>query len=129
MQELHTAPAIASGLSTSARNLTWLGYSPDGSLLAVSDAFDVFLLDPVTGTEVQRLDDCVGTMADFEFSPDNTLMAIAASEGLCLFSVATGDMLASLTTPDWLNGVTFSPDQTLIAAAGKDRTVRVYGLP
>jgi WD40 repeat protein len=33
------------------------------------------------------------------------------------------------TSADWLEGVVFSPDQTLIATTSKDHTARIYGLP
>lgn len=129
MQELNYTTALPGNLATSTRNLTWIGYSPDGSLLATSDGFDIFLSNPVDGSPVIALDDCPGTMVGFAFSPDSALMAVASSEGTCLFAVQDGSLLGTYLTPDWANGIAFSPDQTLIATAGKDRTVRVYGLP
>jgi WD40 repeat protein len=46
-----------------------------------------------------------------------------------LFNNLTGEMLSFFPSGDWLNDVAFSPDQTLVATAGKDNTARVYGLP
>lgn len=129
LQELNNAPALMADLAPSTRNLSWVTYAPNGSALAVSDGFDIFLLNPVDGGRLAALDDCAGTMISIAFSPDSTLVAAGSSEGVCLFSAQSGDLLMTFVTPDWLNGVTFSPDQTLIAAAGKDGTVRVYGLP
>ena len=56
-------------------------------------------------------------------------MALASSDGMCLYDVAGGTQLAAFTTSDWANTAAFSPDQSLIAVASKDHTVRVYGLP
>jgi WD40 repeat protein len=97
--------------------------------VASTDGFDVILLDAATRAEVRRLTDCAGLLASLAFSPDSTLLAQASSQGLCLTLVATGEQLAFFPSGDWLNGVTFSPDQTLIATVGKDHTARVYGLP
>jgi WD40 repeat protein len=128
-QELNFSLVVPAGQSSSTQDLSWLTYSIDGRYLAISDSFDIYLLDPATGAEIRALDDCVGLVASFVFSPNNTLLAVAASDGVCLFAVETGEMLASFSSGDWFNGVAFSPDQTLLAAASKDHTVRVYALP
>jgi WD40 repeat protein len=103
--------------------------TPTLGTLATSDGFEVALFDPATHTEVRRLSDCVGTTESFAFSPDSSLLATASSDGMCLFNVETGELLASFAAGDWANSVVFSPDQTMIAIASKDHTVRVYGLP
>lgn len=127
-QELNFTIPIAAGQSNSSQDLTLLTYSTDGRYVVVTDGFDIFLLDPATGERVRALDDCVGLAVSVAFSPDNTLLVEAASDGLCLFSVESGELLATFSSGDWLNGVAFSPDQTMIATASKDHTVRVYGL-
>lgn len=128
-QELHFSPVIPAGQSTISQNVSWLAYSTDGRYLAISDSFDAILLDPASGAEIRTLDGCAGLVASLVFSPDNTLVAVASSGGVCLFGVESGELLASFSSGDWLNGVAFSPDQTMIATASKDHTVRVYGLP
>ena len=128
MQELNfTTPLPELGF-TGLRRDTMLEYAPDGSVLAVSNGFDVILLEP-SGVELRRLSACVGTNVSLVFSPDSTLLAEATSSGLCVYDVATGAQLANFTAGDWLNTVDWSADQSLIATAGKDHTVRVYGLP
>ncbi len=129
MQELHLAAPQPDLVHTGLRNDTMLDYAPDGSLVAVANGFDVILLDPASGAEVRRLTTCSGSLVGFAFSPDSTLLAEASSTGLCLYDVATGAQLAAFPAGDWLNTVAWSADQTLIATAGKDHTVRVYGLP
>lgn len=56
-------------------------------------------------------------------------MAVATSQGLYVFDVSSQGQLAFFPSNDWLNEVVFSPDQTMIATAGKDHTARVYSLP
>ncbi len=129
MKQLNFVTPINGVSSSGTENITNATFSPDGKLVAVTDGFDVILFDVATRAEVRKLGDCVGTAESFVFSPDSLLLALAASEGMCLFSVETGDLLSSFATSDWLNTVAFSPDQTLIGAASKDQTVHVYGLP
>ncbi len=128
-QELNFTTPLAGLVSSSLRNDTMLAYSPDGSLLASTDGFNITLSEPATGAEVKRLTGCKGMVMSFAFSPDSALLAVAASDGLCLYDIAAGMLAASFVANDWLNTVAFSLDQTLIAVAGKDHTVRVYGLP
>ncbi|MBZ0278628.1 MAG: WD40 repeat domain-containing protein [Anaerolineae bacterium] len=128
-QQLNFTTPVPAGQATSSENLTWVAYSSDGRLLAVSDGFDAILHDAASGEQIRKLSGCVGSTVSFAFSPDNTLLAEASSDGLCVFAVETGELLASFSSGDWLNGVTFSPDQTMIATASKDHTARVYGLP
>ncbi len=129
MQQLNFVTPLNGIPSTGAENVTNAVFSPDGKLFAATDGFDVTLYDAVTHAEVRKLSDCIGTTQSFVFSPDSSLLALAASEGMCLFNLETGDLLVSLPTSDWSNSVAFSPDQTLIAVASKDQTTRVYGLP
>lgn len=128
LQQLNFVTPIAGTLATSAETIQLVGYAPNGSLLATSDGFNVALLDPATRTEVRTLSGCIGTTESFAFSPDSSLFATASSDGMCLFNVGTGELLASFSAGDWANSVVFSPDQTMIAIASKDHTVRVYGL-
>lgn len=128
-QELHLTTPLPDMVGTGLRNDTMLAYSPDGSLLASTDGFSIALSAPVSGAEIRRLTGCKGMVMSFAFSPDSALLAVAASDGLCLYDVATGVLAASFVANDWLNTVAFSPDQTMIATTGKDHTARVYGLP
>ena len=128
-QQLNFTAPVPNVTYTGLANDTMLAYAPDGSLLATTDGFDVILLDAASGSEVRRLTDCNGSLVNFAFSPDSTLLAVAASEGLCVFNVATGELSAFFASNDWLNGVVFSPDQTMIATAGKDYTARVCRTP
>jgi WD40 repeat protein len=129
LQELNFATPLPKASAASLSNESLLAFASDGSVLATTDGFDIVLLNPADGVEILRLDDCRGTMVGFVFSPDNSLIAEATSDGLCVYSVAAGALLVSFTSADWLEGVVFSPDQTLIATTSKDHTARVYGLP
>lgn len=127
--QLNFVTPVAAALSSGTQNVSQVAFAPNGTLVASSDGFDIGLIDPNTNMEVRRLSECPGVTQSFVFSADSTLMALATSEGMCLYNVATGAQLAAFTTNDWANTVTFSPDQTLIAVASKDHTVRVYSLP
>lgn len=129
LQQLNLVTPVVGTLATSVEDVNLVGYAPDGSLLATSDGFKVALLDPASRTEVRTLGGDIGVIKSFVFSPDSTLLACATSNGMALFNVGTGELLASFTAGDWANSVAFSPDQTMIAIASKDHTVRVYGLP
>jgi len=128
-QQLNFTVPVPGITYTGLRNDTLLAYAPDGSVLAAGEGFDVVLLDPASGAVLRKLNTCQGTLQSFAFSPDSTLLAEATSSGLCVSVVATGAQLAAFPAGDWLNTVAWSADQTLIATAGKDHTVRVYGLP
>jgi WD40 repeat protein len=129
MPALHQMTPLPNVTYSGQRVETMLAYTSDGKYLATTDGFDVILVDAVSKAEVKRFKDCVGTTASFAFSPDNLLLAEAASGGLCVYDLEAGTLLANFPSGDWLNSVAFSPDQALIAVASKDHTVRVYGLP
>lgn len=129
LQELNFATPLPKASVASLSNESLLAFASDGSVLATTDGFDIVLLNPADGAEILRLGDCRGTIVGFVFSPDNSLIAEATSDSLCVYSAAAGALLVSFTSADWLEGVVFSPDQTLIATTSKDHTARIYGLP
>ncbi len=129
MQQLNFTAPLPDLVGTGVRNSTMLVYAPNNSVVAVTDGFDVSLLDAVSGAVVRELTGCGGLLASMSFSPDSTLLAEATSTSVCVSDVATGQLLASFTAGDWMNTIEWSPDQTLLAATNKDHTVRVYGLP
>jgi dipeptidyl aminopeptidase/acylaminoacyl peptidase len=69
---------------------------------------------------------------EIQYSPDGTLLAIAAGTPaqmgeVKLFNAADGQLVKDLvTTSDAMFGVAFSPDGKRLAAAGADRSIRVF---
>ncbi|MEM6284182.1 MAG: WD40 repeat domain-containing protein, partial [Chloroflexota bacterium] len=54
-------------------------------------------------------------------------LAYISSQGVFVFDVESGDLLASLFDHnDWGREITWSPDQTMLATTASDNTLRVY---
>ncbi len=112
--------------------VTALAYRPDGSLLAVSGYHEVLLFDPNDGKLVRRLQNLAERIEGLAFSPDGSLLAVATSTParlgeVLLFRAETGEVAFDLTfAGDGFFGVAFSPDGAKVAAAGADRTVRLW---
>jgi len=127
MSELNLAASIEDGGNTSAQNLAGVAYSSNGQILATLDSFSVRLYDANTNQLLRELEGD-GIVEALAFSPDDTMVAYISSAGLYVFEVETGVLLATLEVHnDWLTSIAWAPDQTLIATAGSDHTVRVYG--
>jgi WD40 repeat protein/serine/threonine protein kinase len=104
-----------------------LQFSPDGRILA-SAGFDrtARLWDAATGAQVKTLLGHSQPLRSVRFSPNGQLLATTAGDGTAkLWQVSTGEELATLKAREGVDGVTFSPDDRLMALAGKDG-VRVW---
>lgn len=107
-----------------------IAYSNDGQYIATVRAFDATIRDAATGDLIHELDPIVdGLGIDAEFSPDDTMLAYGSSAGLYVIDVETGQQLFFTDDAnDWIQSVTWSPDQTMLAAVGDDDVVRVYAI-
>jgi WD40 repeat protein len=87
-----------------------LAFSPDGRWIASGSGVDpaAKIWDAQTG-QLVRTHNTAGGMYDLAFSPDGSLVAYALNHGGEVVSVA------------------FSPHGSLLAAAGCDRTVKLWG--
>jgi len=127
--EITEIPHIEEIGTFSGDNETGLVYSPDGAYIVVESSFEVTQIDATTGETINVLDGepFANSVA---VSPDSSLIAYAGSDGLFVFNANSGLIVAQISTHTLrLNHLEFNPEQTMIATASDDGTVRIYGLP
>jgi serine/threonine protein kinase/WD40 repeat protein len=104
--------------------------SPDGHNVVVTGKDAVKLWDPITGKEGVALKDGPnGILSAAEFSPDGKLVALAGQPAAVvrLFDTVTGEEKRALTrTTAQIGLLAFSADGRLLAAVGRDGSVRVW---
>ncbi|MEL6271266.1 MAG: WD40 repeat domain-containing protein [Chloroflexota bacterium] len=126
VEEINFSTIQADSTSFSADNLSMITYSSDGQYIATEDGFVPELRNAETGDLIRSFD-ADGLSSDIAFSPDDTMLAYISSQGVFVFDVESGEMLASFFDHnDWGREITWSPDQTMLASTASDNTVRVY---
>lgn len=124
--EITTATKIEDATTFGIDNLNNIVYSSDNAVLATLDSFGFFLRDPQTGDLLFEISPG-GIAFDVAFSPDDSMIAFISSNGLYVYEVATGtELFRYEEANDWMKGVDWSPDQTMLAVASQDHTVRVF---
>lgn len=126
--EITQIPHVEEIGTFSGDNSMGLVYSPDGTYIVVESSFEVTQIDAATG-ETMNVFDGEPFANSIAISPDSSLVAYAGSDGLFVFNANSGLIVAQVSThTERLNYAEFNPDQTLIATAADDGTVRIYGL-
>ncbi|MFO7680383.1 MAG: hypothetical protein R6X34_10055, partial [Chloroflexota bacterium] len=106
-------------------------FSADGQLAAAaSQNGEIVLWSLASQQEVLRLKVEDGGVSKLLFSPDDRYLAVAWSQSLHLFNVATGSEIGPIPYPTgeehYLRHIAFSPDNRYLAAASYDNTVRLW---
>jgi hypothetical protein len=86
-----------------------LAASPDGSLLAVSDGYDIFFFDPnidLMGYAVypNLSADAAGQNWGLQFSPQGKVLVVPTGDSIEFFDASLGTLKARLMTPEPLGG-------------------------
>jgi len=112
--------------------VTALAFNPDGTLLASSGYHEIQLWDVKSSQLVRRISNIAERVYQIDFSPDGTLIAVAAGTPgrvgeVKVFQTAKGTLAADLLiTSEVQLGTAFSPDGTRLATCGADRKLRMF---
>lgn len=118
--------------------ITALAFSPDGSNLATGGFHEVIIWNVADGSIKQRIQPLQERLYDVVYSADGLYMATAAGDpgryGTAKLWKAkpdgTVEFLKDLgESSDAVFAISFSPDSKKVAAAGADRTIRVWTVP
>lgn len=110
---------------TEVRSVAW---SPDGSRLALANDLVVWLLDPLSNTNTERLDDHTSLVMSVDWSPNGRWLASADEDGTVrIWNTGTGQCVHERTVaPEGLNSVAWSPDGSRLASGGDHMRVHVH---
>ena len=109
-------------------DINFVKFSPDDQTLASSSRGGKIKLWDVSNWELLGTLHTDGTVA-IDFSPDGKTLASGGLEEVTLWSVASGEKIATLQGhTGWIRGIAFSSDGTTLASGGEGGTVRVQDI-
>ena len=119
---------ISTYLGGHTADLTGVAYSPDGKLIASSDATGTVLVNAAAGGRLVRAFGGPGASTGVAFSPDGKFIASGGVDGtITLWNVAAGRQQLSLHGHDGgVFAVTFSPDGRTLSAGYEDNTIALW---
>jgi WD40 repeat protein len=125
--DARTGRRLASYRTPTHAYLTYVVYSPDGRLIAVTaEDGSASILDSRTGAVRQRLTGARATLFDVVFSPDGQLLAAASADGTARIWTIGGRPVTVLVHDGPVRDVEFSADGTRVVTASDDGTAGVW---
>ena len=115
-----------------------LAFSPDEKILAAADGTNaIYLWETASGKRVRALQGHEVPISSLAFASDGRMLASSAAGGrlwpapdrLGLWDVSNGKRIRWLTPRVRINVLALSPDDKLLAAAGRENTIRLFDLP
>lgn len=114
--------------------VTALAYSPDGKYLASSGYHEVLLWESASGKLVRRIGNLAERIYDIAYDRSGERIAVAAGTPgqwgeVKLFRAGDGSFIRRIAVSNAsILTVAFSPDQSKIASAGADHTIRIHNV-
>jgi WD40 repeat protein len=112
---------------------SYIAFSPDGGILAITDSGVVNLYEVHTGRVENSLKYPWGWVFTFAFSPDGATFAAIhrpkadeAMQSVRLWDTHTGQEKAVLKHSEFVDYIAFSPDSTILASGSRDSKIRLW---
>ena len=102
-------------------------FSPDGKILAGAGYAGDIELWKVENWERLGTLSVSATVFTIDFSPDSSTLASPGYESVNLWTVGSGEKIATLTGhAGWVNAIAFSPDGQTLISGGDDEMLRLW---